>query len=263
MSTHASADHSPCSRRSFLASAASRKRRGFTLIEVMVAALIISLLVMTIYRFLSANLTAIRISTEVTSTREELNGLVSFLQTLLEDLPQKQQGVLIGNPNKIHDLASDEMQWVCRAGHGLLTMSAPDEYRVTLAIQPVEKTSSELEIGLRRQLSTSDEHTYNWLSLIRPAAALEIRYFDPRLNAWIDRWSDINVRPSLVRFRIWRTADQPPLEAILPVPSSTTTPQIQNFQPTQPGQPIPGVNPATGQRPASPTGQPRAQPLRQ
>lgn len=137
MSTRASTDSASLGRFSGLA-AVLRNRRGFTLLEVMVSVLIVSLLVMTVYRFLTANLTAIHNSTEAMNEREEVTGLVNFLQTLLEDLPQKQQGALIGNPNKYHDLASDEMQWICRAGHGVLTMSAPDEYRVTLAIQPIK-----------------------------------------------------------------------------------------------------------------------------
>ena len=60
----------------------------------------------------------------------------------------------------------------------MLTTSGADEYRVTLAIQPVSARSGELEVGLRRQVTTQEEKTYNWLPLLRPAAALEIRYFD-------------------------------------------------------------------------------------
>lgn len=197
-----------------------RGRAGFTLIEVVIAVIIISFLMFSVYRFVRANLLAIRVSSQLAAERESVSSLLDYLRSVLEDLPVRGQGQLLGNPGSFHNLASDEMTWVCRAGQGLLTANGPDEYRVTLAIQPVDKSSAELEIGLRRLAANIDEKNYNWLPLLRPAAALEIRYYDPRLNAWIERWSDTNLRPLMVRVRVWRKAEEPPLEAILPVPSA-------------------------------------------
>lgn len=197
-----------------------RRRGAFTLLEVMIAVMIISLLMVSIYRFVRSTLVAIRTSQATSNERQETAALIDYVRGELEDLPVRGQGVLLGNPGRYHDAASDELTWVCRAGYGVLTTDAPDEYRVTLAIQPVAQTSSQLEIGLRRQPTNVDEKKYNWLPLLRPAAALEVRYFDQRLNAWIDRWTDQALRPTLVRVRVWRTADEPPLEAVLPVPSA-------------------------------------------
>ena len=56
--------------------------------------------------------------------------------------------------------------------------------------------------------------------LIPDVAALEIRYFDARLNAWIERWNDQNTRPSLIRVRIWRKADDVPTETVLRLPAA-------------------------------------------
>jgi prepilin-type N-terminal cleavage/methylation domain-containing protein len=202
------------------------RRGGFTLLEVLVAVVIISMITVSVYRFVRANLRAISVSQEVEVDRLEVTGLINYLQAQLEDLPPRRQGLLLGNPKKFKNLASDEMQWICRAGHGVLTTSAPAEYRVTLAIQPVEKSSSELEIGLRRQATNVDERKYNWLPLMR-AAALEIRYFDGRLRAWIDRWTDLDQRPTLVQVRIWKTVDEQPVEAILQVPAARMQTNIQ------------------------------------
>ena len=156
-----------------------------------------------------------------------------FLQTQLADLPRRGNSAILGNPLKLHDLSSDELIWRAHAGQGVLTEAAPGEYRVTMTVQPVESTSSELELGLRREPVTpearadvdffargSGVNKYNWVSLIRPFAAFEVRYFDPRLNAWLDRWTDQTARPLLVRVRLWKNADDPPVEAILPVPSA-------------------------------------------
>jgi hypothetical protein len=60
------------------------------------------------------------------------------------------------------------------------------------------------------------------MRLIENFAAMEIRYFDPRINSWLERWQDQNVRPSLVRIRLWRRADDEPYEAVLNIPAALT-----------------------------------------
>jgi hypothetical protein len=65
--------------------------------------------------------------------------------------------------------------------------------------------------------SSKDE---NWLPLLPNVDAIEIRYFDERLNAWLDKWSDAQARPALVRIRIWRTDQTVPYEAVIELPPS-------------------------------------------
>lgn len=211
-----------------LRSLAARSRwRAFTLIEIVLAVAIIGIITLSLYRFVVSNLNAIRFSTEASHERQAITGLIDFLQTQLADLPTQGQGLLIGQPHKFHDLASDEMQWLCRPGLGLLTTAAPKgQYRVSLELKPVEKTSAELELGLRRRHVEGTEKDETWFPLMRPVAALEIRYYHPQLNAWVERWNDQARRPSLVRVTVTRHVDESPYEAVLTLPST-------NLQPTQ------------------------------
>ena len=206
-------------------------RHGFTLLEVMIATLIIALMTFGLYRFITSNLLALQYSTELHDERQSMYALVKFLQVQLNDLSPKHVGVLTGAPFKFQNLSSDEMTWICRAGHGLLTDAAEEEYKVTLALQPVKDTNV-LELGLRRE-PAGDENDqrlnadffkrgsgtqkYNWLPLLKGVSAIKIRYFDPRLNAVVERWNDLNARPSLVMISIWRNPDDLPYEAVLPV----------------------------------------------
>ena len=209
--------------------------RGFTLLEVMIATVIIAMLTFTLLRFVTANLNAMKYTSELQDERAAVQAVVRFLQAQLADLPRGGNGnaALLGNPLKLHDLACDELIWRTHAGPGVLTTAAPGEFRVTMTVQPVESTSRELELGLRREPITAEARTdvdffargsgankYNWVTLIRPFSAFEVRYFDPRLNAWLDRWTDQNARPTLVRVKLWKNADDAPVEAILPVPSA-------------------------------------------
>ena len=214
-----------------------KTRRAFTLLEVIIATMIIAMLALTLYRFLASNLAAIRISTELADEREAVQAVVRLLHAQLNDLPPRQPAALSGQPYKFHNLSNDEITWRCGAGPGLMTTAAAGEFLVTLTVQPVNEKSSETELGLRRQPSDPNDQTiakdlkrgggdkkYNWLPLVRPMAAMEVRYFDARLNNWVEAWNDPNHRPELVRVRLWKRADDAPVEAVLPVPSSRIQP---------------------------------------
>jgi hypothetical protein len=193
--------------------------------------MITAMTVLTLYHFVSVQLTAIRTSSELGSDRETLDTVVHFLRAQLNAVPPGDDGTLLGKAFKFHGLSSDEITWRCPGGDGVLTTAAPGYYLTTLVVQPVSEMSTETELGLRRQTvqgnSTSINQGrggagghYNWLSVVRPMAAMEIRYFDPVAHSWADNWTDPLHRPALVRVRLWRHADDPPLEAVLDVPAS-------------------------------------------
>ena len=54
-------------------------------------------------------------------------------------------------------------------------------------------------------------------------AGLEIRYFDGQARTWSDAWVDPIRKPALIRVRLWRHADDLPLEAVISVPSARLT----------------------------------------
>jgi hypothetical protein len=53
--------------------------------------------------------------------------------------------------------------------------------------------------------------------LIKDVNSLEILYFDPRLNTWIDRWSDGARLPRLIKLIVRRADATTPWEAIIPL----------------------------------------------
>jgi hypothetical protein len=51
-----------------------------------------------------------------------------------------------------------------------------------------------------------------WVPLLPDVKSMEIRYFDPRLNAWVDRWTDRGTLPHLVRVTIMPVGASQPWE---------------------------------------------------
>ena len=195
-------------------------RRAFTLIEVMLAAAITVMVAIGIFRFVDANLKAVQFSSELSARDVSMRALMKIIQDQLNALPRTQPGALLGEAHKFNNLPADEIQWLSGAGLGLFTIHATGDYQVTLTLKPT-KERAVFDLGVRRVIADGTSKDENWLTLMRDVKAMEIRYFDLRLNAWLEKWTDQSSRPNLVRFRIWRTGDDQPYEQIFNLPLST------------------------------------------
>jgi type II secretory pathway pseudopilin PulG len=193
-----------------------RSGLAFTLLEVTLAVAILGMMALAIYRFVSTNLTAVRLSSEINETDARYEGLANLLIQQLQGLPPG-QGALAGEPYKFSGRSRDEMTWVCAAGPGVLTRYAVGQYSVTLRLRPI-KGSDKMELGVVRE-SEDDANRVpddqSWVPLLTGVNSMEIRYFDPRLNAWVDRWTDRGTLPHLVRLTIDRAGSAVPWEAVL------------------------------------------------
>lgn len=191
-------------------------RRAFTLLEVTLAVVILGMMALAIYRFVSANLVAMQASAALNENNAQYAGLANLLAEELQDLPPG-QGTLAGEPFKFEGRSRDEMTWICSAGPGLLTRYAVGEYSVTLRLRPMEK-GNRMQLGIVRESQddgSSAGENQSWIPLIADLNSIEIRYFDSRLNAWVDRWTDNTTLPRLVRLTIDRAGSAVPWEAVL------------------------------------------------
>lgn len=197
------------SRRSFL---------GFTLLEIMLAVAILSLMAVAIYRFVQSNIVALRISSEATAADARYDSLRDLLTAELQSLPAG-SGALTGEPLTVNDRSQDELRWVSGSGLGLLTRYSKDECTVALRLQS-EKNSDRYDLGLLRKpkddMDFTDVHE-SWVPLLDNVRGLQIRFFDARLNVWVSRWTDTVTLPRLVKVTIDRNDAAVPWEAIIPL----------------------------------------------
>ena len=181
------------------------RRSAFTLLEIMLAVSILAMMSLAIYRFVQTNLTALRISSETNMIDAEYNGFVSLLTNEWTSLPPG-VGALVGEPFKLNDRSRDEITWIDNAGPGLMTRYATGEYRVNLRLKPAPK-SDKMELGIVRKAYDPSKKTdgeESWVPLLSNVQSLQIRYFDPRLNTWVDKWTDTITLPRLVKLAIGR-----------------------------------------------------------
>ena len=194
------------------------RRRGFTLLEIIIAVAILATMALSIYRFVQSNLVAIRVSSDAIASDARYDGLREVLTTQWQSLPPG-KGALLGDAYKLSDRPRDEIRWVCSAGPGLMTRYAAGDFVVRLRLQS-EKDSDRLDLGLLRKpkedTALTDVHE-SWVALIDNVSSLQIRYFDSRLNVWVERWTDAGTLPRLVKLTVGRGDTSTPWEAIIPL----------------------------------------------
>ncbi len=190
---------------------------GFTLLEIMLAVGILGLMSLAIFRFVQANTTALRLSSDTAARDSQYDGLRDLLTAEWQSL-NPQRARLTGEPLKVNDRERDVIGWFCSAGPGLLTRYAPGEFKVVLRLQPESEKSDRLDLGLtRKPKDESGQEHESWVPLIKNVSSLQISYFNPNLNTWIDRWSNTSQMPWLVKVTVGRSDSPVPWEAIIPL----------------------------------------------
>jgi prepilin-type N-terminal cleavage/methylation domain-containing protein len=200
----------------FTAQVKRRARAAFTLLEIMLAVAILGMMSMAIYRFVVANMTAVRVSAEASAIDDQYS---AFLNLVTDQWQMLTPGAdaLSGDPLKLNDRSRDEVTWVSGAGPGLLTRYATGDYRVSLRLQPVSKGNDALELGLLRRPkedAIGDTAHESWVSLLRNVQTIEIRYYDPQVATWVTQWHQPQL-PRLVKLTIGRAENPVPWEAVV------------------------------------------------
>lgn len=193
-----------------------RRGRAFTLIEITLAVAILGMMSLAIYRFVQTNVMALRISAEITRSDARYDALRDLLTAQFQTLPSG-SGALTGDPLKLNDRRRDEIRWICAAGPGLLTRYAGGDYKVTMRLQPHGKDSG-FNLGFTREKQTEQSFTSErgeFIPLLTDVTSMQIRYFDPRLNTWLDKWSDTVTLPRLVKITIGRAGNPVPWTAVI------------------------------------------------
>ncbi|MDD5350821.1 MAG: prepilin-type N-terminal cleavage/methylation domain-containing protein [Chthoniobacteraceae bacterium] len=194
------------------------RHTGFTLLEVMLAVCVLAVVSVSVYRFVETALIAVHSSTESARERALVTAFAGYLRGEMQALPGARAGAITGEPHRFDAISSDELRWIAQPGSGLLTRHAEDEWAVTLTAKQLE--NGEYELGMRRQ-DMERRRNAEWLPLFRRVRGFEVRYFDRGRAQWLEKWTDPQTRPALVRVKLWRDPAADAYEVVLPVSTKT------------------------------------------
>jgi hypothetical protein len=133
-------------------------------------------------------------------------GLLDLLTTQWQELPSG-TGALAGDTFTFSGRPRDEITWVCGSGPGLLTRYAEGEFTVRMRLRPSKPGSSKMQLGCYRKprdAAEGSDEGETWVPLIDDVNGMRIHYFDTRLNAWVERWTDTGTLPRLIQITIER-----------------------------------------------------------
>ncbi len=228
------------------------KTNALTILEVMLAVLVLSMIAVAVFQFVRSNLKAISLSSEDINNRLALERLTEVVQEEFFSFPGRGQSTLLSKAVKVGGRDVDSVEWRSKGGPGMMTTAAKGEFVVRLRIRPVERDSSRYEIGFEREQVMSDailasfrspvsppefvpgdsisrsgkpSGKPDWIPLIPDAYALKVRFYDPRLTTEVAGWTDPGARPSYMRLTITRSADEEPLDAVISIPAAIATQQ--------------------------------------
>jgi type II secretory pathway pseudopilin PulG len=214
---------------------ARTKETAMTILEVILAVLVLSMISVAVFQFVRSNLKAISLSSEDINNRLAMERLTEVVQEEFFSFPGRGTSTLVSKAVKVGGRDVDSVEWRSKGGPGLMTTAAKGEYIVRLRIKPVQRDSSKYEIGVEREqvsqetelglVASTGTSKPDWIPLIPDAYALKLRFFDPRLNTEVAGWTDPGARPSFMRMTITRAADEEPVDAVISIPAAIATQQ--------------------------------------
>ena len=205
-------------------------QKAMTLLEVVLAVAVLSMISLAVFQFVKATITAIKTTSDDVNNEVALERLVELVQEEFYNLPSTGQSTLLSKAYNVSGRDQDAVEWRSKGGPGLLTTAAKGEYQVRLRMKP---KGAQYEIGMERELVMQETalglvagagtSKPDWVVLIPAAQSFRCRFFDPRLNTEVPNWSDPSARPSFMRLSIMREGDTVPLEAVVGIPAAIAT----------------------------------------
>ncbi|HEY5892732.1 MAG TPA: prepilin-type N-terminal cleavage/methylation domain-containing protein [Chthoniobacterales bacterium] len=197
---------------------AFRIRAGFTLVEVVLGVLILSLLAGVLFTLVQSTLEAAAELNVHQGQTQEFNGLVEVCRKTFQTLDGKAEFtakvVRAKGGGYVQQLsivnAPLALAWQGDGTEAGITLMAPRPQANGLLAFCIQHQSGDV------QTNQLDEPT-KWFVLVRDLKKLEWRFYDSRANQWRKEWQDTTFRPTLVELIINSNATRDDERIVFPM----------------------------------------------
>jgi prepilin-type N-terminal cleavage/methylation domain-containing protein len=182
-------------------------RAGFTLVEVLLAVTILSLVMVGVYGIWSASLKAWKRGGEATEVFQRQRVVMETLAELAQSAvyfaasPELYEIIGAKNPG-----LGDSVSFVTSSDAFLPPSEANDVgmRRVIISMEQDEYRRTYLAIVNQPALSVKDSSTKDLQAHVvsMDVSGFFVRYLDPRDGDWYDKWEDANIIPSAMEFTV-------------------------------------------------------------
>ncbi|HXI82870.1 MAG TPA: prepilin-type N-terminal cleavage/methylation domain-containing protein [Verrucomicrobiae bacterium] len=183
------------------------KRGGFTLVEVLAAVAILSLVLTGVYGLWSGSLRAWRRGGEATEVFQRQRVVMETLAELAQSAvyfaasPDLYEVIGVRHPG-----LGDSVSFVTASDAFLPPSEASDVgmRRVTISMEQDDYRRTYLAIVNQPALSVTDDTKQELQAHVisMDVSGFFIRYLDPRDGAWYDKWEDANAIPAAMEFTV-------------------------------------------------------------
>lgn len=207
-----------------------RRQSGFTLLEIMLAIAILSMVGIAMFRLTSASIKIGRSSQELIEQQLAMRGFERLLRVQVGELQFQRRGCISGDARSSESAPmTTVLTLVVPPGNPTLSsVSDSSSYEIGWELRTTPKgkvlgftrrISEESPSGSTGKLANSEE----WIPLISNLAGADVQFFSGRLNQWLPKWTETNAVPDLLKVQITPARSRTPWEFVIPVPPKRKT----------------------------------------
>jgi prepilin-type N-terminal cleavage/methylation domain-containing protein len=174
-----------------------RGRAGFTLLEVVVAMVIMSILAGSLYSLVKTTIQSSVLLENSIRREQEITGFIDLCQKTFRSLPP---GATLEGTFREEGGAQVKALIVRESPKTLSWGDTASSHGISV-ISAKAQNNGLLSLALSHSLEYESKEA-RWLQLMSNVQQFQLKFYDPRSGSWNEEWKDPSFRPSLIEMQI-------------------------------------------------------------
>ncbi len=204
------------------------RRRGFTLLEVMMGLAVLGIVAGAMFGLIQSSLVSAAQARQIELRRQEVSGFLELVRTALIDLPGDATLYL----NIREDSGKNYPELIFQDAPGLLSWGSLVSTAPSSALSLQSQTGGLLQMAIttlpdERLQNTSDRTQPASLQLLGDLTEAKWQFYIAASQQWSDDWPAGRGRPDLIQLTLGLAGDPEPLQVIFWIPKIEAAPPPQ------------------------------------